>query len=195
MAGLAVTMFMGITLLAHAYQVVPNDTETVVSQIARAVFGGRRWAYYTIQAVTMLILILAANTAYADFPRLASIVSRDRYLPRQFMNQGDRLAFSNGILVLSTFAAILIVAFRGDTQSLLPLYMIGVFVSFTLSQSGMVIHWRKTREPGWKTSAFINGFGAIVTGIVLVIVAVTKTFEGAWIVLLLIPVIVGFFKM
>src|SRR5580765_8407608 len=194
MAALGVTMFMGITLLAHAYQVVPNDTETVVSQIARAVFGGRGWAYYTIQAGTMLILVLAANTAYADFPRLASIVSRDRYLPRQFMNQGDRLAFSNGILVLSVFAAILIVAFRGDTQSLLPLYMIGVFVSFTLSQAGMVIHWRKTQEPGWKSSACINGFGALVTGIVLIIVAVTKTFEGAWIVLLLIPVIVMVFK-
>jgi hypothetical protein len=121
-------------------------------------------------------------------------VSRDRYLPRQFMNQGDRLAFSNGILVLSTFAAILIVAFRGDTQSLLPLYMIGVFVSFTLSQAGMVIHWRTTRARGWKTSAVINGFGAVVTGIVLIIVAVTKTLEGAWIVLLLIPLIVMVFK-
>ena len=110
------------------------------------------------------------------------------------MNQGDRLAFSNGILVLSLFAAILIVAFRGDTQSLLPLYMIGVFVSFTLSQAGMVIHWQRTKEPGWKTSALINGFGALVTGIVLIIVAVTKTLEGAWIVLLLIPIIVMVFK-
>jgi hypothetical protein len=110
------------------------------------------------------------------------------------MNQGDRLAFSNGILVLSLFAAVLIGAFRGDTQSLLPLYMIGVFISFTLSQAGMVIHWRKTKEPGWKTSALINGFGAIVTGIVLIIVAATKTLEGAWIVLLLIPLIVAFFK-
>src|SRR5207253_9150941 len=142
----------------------------------------------------MLILVLAPNTAFADFPRLASIVSRDGFLPRQFMNQGDRLAFSNGIIVLSIFAAVLIVAFRGDTQSLLPLYMIGVFISFTLSQAGMVIHWRHTKEPGWKTSAFINGFGALVTGIVLIIVAVTKTLEGAWIVLLLIPIIVVFFK-
>ena len=101
-----------------------------------------------MQAATTLILVLAANTAYADFPRLASIVSRDRYLPRQFMNQGDRLAFSNGIIVLSVFAAVLIVVFRGDTQSLLPLYMIGVFISFTLSQAGMVIHWRHSKEPG-----------------------------------------------
>src|SRR5206468_3637154 len=150
--------------------------------------------YYAVQIATTLILVLAANTAYADFPRLASIVSRDRYLPRQFMNQGDRLAFSNGILVLSAFAAILIVAFRGDTQSLLPLYMIGVFVSFTLSQAGMVIHWRQSKEPGWQTSALINGVGAVVTAVVLVIVAVTKTLEGAWIVLLLIPMIVMVFK-
>jgi len=194
MAVLGVTMFMGITLLAHAYQVVPNDTETVVSQIARAVFGGRGWAYYTIQAGTMLILVLAANTAYADFPRLASIVSRDRYLPRQFMNQGDRLAFSNGIVVLSTCAGILLVLFGGDTHALIPLYMIGVFVSFTLSQFGMVIHWRRMREPGWRTSAVINGFGAIVTAIVLVIVATTKAAEGAWIIILLIPALVVLFR-
>jgi amino acid transporter len=194
MATLAILMFVGITVLAHAYRVVPSSAESGISQLGRAIFGGPNLLYYLLQAGTTLILVLAANTAYADFPRLASIVSRDRYLPRQFMNQGDRLAFSNGILVLSVFAAILILAFRGDTQSLLPLYMIGVFVSFTLSQTGMVIHWRKTKEAGWTTSALINGFGAIVTGVVLVIVAVTKTFEGAWIVLLLIPLIVMVFK-
>lgn len=194
MAVLAIGMFVGITVLAHAYQVVPNSAESGISQLGRAIFGGPNIFYYLLQAGTTLILVLAANTAYADFPRLASIVSRDRYLPRQFMNQGDRLAFSNGILVLSMFAAILIIVFRGDTQSLLPLYMIGVFLSFTLSQAGMVIHWRKTREAGWKTSAMINGFGAVVTGIVLIIVAVTKTVEGAWIVLLLIPLIVAVFK-
>ena len=193
MAVLAIAMFLGITFLAHAYRVMPTSSESGVSQLARAIFS-RSVFYYLVQAATTLILVLAANTAYADFPRLASIVSRDRFLPRQFMNQGDRLAFSNGILVLSAFAAILIVAFRGDTQSLLPLYMIGVFVSFTLSQAGMVIHWRQTREPRWKMSALINGFGAAVTGIVLVIVAITKTFEGAWIVLLLIPIIVAVFK-
>src|SRR5438034_726837 len=194
MAALGVSMFLGVTFLAHAYRVMPTGTESGVSQLARAIFGSRTIFYYMVQAATTLILVLAANTAYADFPRLASIVSRDRYLPRQFMNQGDRLAFSNGIIVLSVFAAVLIVAFRGDTQSLLPLYMIGVFVSFTLSQSGMVIHWRQTKAPGWKTSAFIDGFGAIVTGTVLLVVAVTKTFEGAWIVLLLIPAIVAVFK-
>jgi amino acid transporter len=193
MAVLAIGMFVGITVLAHAYQVIPSAAESGISQLGRAILG-KGPAYYLLQAATTLILVLAANTAYADFPRLSSIVARDGYLPRQFMNQGDRLAFSNGILVLSVFAAILIIAFRGDTQGLLPLYMIGVFVSFTLSQAGMVIHWRKTKEAGWKTSAAINGFGALVTGIVLIIVAVTKTFEGAWIVLLLIPLIVAVFK-
>jgi amino acid transporter len=193
MAVLAIAMFIGITFLAHAYQVMPTEQESGVSQLGHAIFGGGI-IYYLVQAATTLILVLAANTAYADFPRLASIVSRDRFLPRQFMNQGDRLAFSNGILVLSAFAAVLIVAFKGDAHALLPLYMIGVFVSFTLSQTGMVIHWRKKRTPGWKTSAFINGFGAVVTGIVLVIVAITKTLEGAWIVLLLIPIIIAVFK-
>jgi amino acid transporter len=194
MAVLAITMFLGITFLAHAYRVMPTESESGVSQLGRAIFGDRTLHYYLVQGATTLILVLAANTAFADFPRLASIVSRDRYLPRQFMNQGDRLAFSNGIIVLSIFAAILVVAFRGNTQSLLPLYMIGVFISFTLSQAGMVIHWRHTKEPGWKTSAFINGFGATVTAIVLAIVTITKTLEGAWIVLLLIPVIVAVFK-
>ena len=194
MAVLAVTMFIGITLLAHVYRIVPSDTETVVSQIGRAVFGGRGWLYYMIQAGTMLILVLAANTAYADFPRLASIVSRDRYLPRQFMNQGDRLAFSNGIGVLSVCAGVLLVIFGGDTHALIPLYMIGVFVSFTLSQFGMVLHWKRTRETGWRASALVNGIGAVVTAVVLVVVASTKAAEGAWIILLLIPLLVMLFR-
>jgi amino acid transporter len=194
MAVLAITMFVGITMLAHAYSIVPSESETVVSLIARGVFGGRGFLYYCVQIATMLILVLAANTAYADFPRLASIVARDGYLPRQFANQGDRLAFSNGIVVLSVFAAILLVAFNGDTHALIPLYMIGVFISFTLSQAGMVVHWRRLREPGWRTSAFINGIGAIATAVVLVIVGVTKTTEGAWIIIVLIPVLVAHFK-
>jgi hypothetical protein len=194
MAVLAVTMFMGITMLAHAYQITPNDWETVVSQIARATFGGRGWPYYVVQAATMLILVLAANTAYADFPRLASIVARDRFLPRQFTTQGDRLAFSNGIVILSGLGALLLVIFGGDTHALIPLYMIGVFVSFTLSQAGMVVHWRKLREPGWRTNAAINGFGALVTGIVLLVVATTKAAEGAWIIILMIPTLVVIFN-
>jgi amino acid transporter len=194
MAVLSITMFTGITLLAHAYHVMPSEQETVVSQIARGVFGGRGWPYYIVQAGTMAILVLAANTAYADFPRLASILARDRYVPRQLMNQGDRLAFSNGIIGLSVFASGLLVAYAGDTHSLIPLYMIGVFVSFTLSQAGMVVHWKRLRGPGWKTSAAINGFGALVTGIVLVVVAITKTSEGAWVMVLLIPIHVGLFR-
>jgi amino acid transporter len=194
MAVLSITMFLGITLLSQAYHVLPSEEETVVSQLARAVFGGRGIAYYAVQAATMLILVLAANTAYADFPRLASILARDKYVPRQFMNQGDRLAFSNGIVGLSVFAGILLVVFAGDTHALIPLYMIGVFVSFTLSQAGMVVHWRRERSSGWRTSAAINGVGAIVTGVVLLVVAVTKGREGAWIIMLLIPLNVLLFK-
>ena len=194
MAVLSITMFVGITLLAQRYGVIPSEHETVVSQLARGVFGGRGIPYYLVQAATMLILVLAANTAYADFPRLASILARDRYLPRQFMNQGDRLAFSNGILGLSAFAGLLLVVFAGDTHALIPLYMIGVFVSFTLSQAGMVVHWRRLRGPGWRTSAAISGVGALVTGIVLVVVAITKAHEGAWIIMLLIPVQVVLFQ-
>jgi amino acid transporter len=194
MAVLAVTMFIGITLLAHAYQVIPREDETVVSQLARGIFEGRGLAYYLVQFATTSILILAANTAYSDFPRLASIVARDKYLPRQFMNQGDRLAFSNGILVLSAFAGLLMIVFRGDTHSLIPLYMIGVFVSFTLSQAGMVLHWRHEGGPRWAAHALVNGVGATLTFLVLVVVAMTKFTEGAWIILALIPAIVLHFR-
>ena len=195
MVVLAITMFLGITILAHAYAIVPSERETVISQLARGVFGDRGVLYYAVQAATMLILVLAANTAYADFPRLASILARDRYVPRQFMNQGDRLAFSNGIVGLSAFAAVLLVVFGGDTHALIPLYMIGVFVSFTLSQAGMVVHGARERGAGCRTSALVNGLGAVVTGIVLLVVAATKTLEGAWIILLLIPANVAFFRL
>ena len=194
MAVLAITMFVGITLLAHAYQILPNDTETVVSQIARATFGGRGWPYYAVQAATMLILVLAANTAYADFPRLASIIARDRFLPRQFTTQGDRLAFSNGIVILSGLGALLLVIFGGDTHALIPLYMIGVFVSFSLSQGGMFLKWRRERGQGWRTHAFVNGLGAALTTIVLVIVAVTKFAEGAWLIIAVTPLLVLHFR-
>jgi amino acid transporter len=199
MAGLCVTLFMSVTLLAGAYRVVPlvesaAGYETIVSQLARGVFGGRGVPYYAVQAATTLILVLAANTAFADFPRLSSIIARDRYLPRQFMNQGDRLAFSNGIVVLSVLAGILIVAFGGDTHALIPLYMIGVFVSFTLSQAGMVRKWRREGGEGWLSSALLNLVGAVATGLVLIVVALTKFAEGAWIILILIPVLVVWFR-
>ncbi len=199
MAFLCATLFMSITLLAHAYHVVPLEEskpgyETVVSQLARGVFGGRGVLYYCVQAATMLILVLAANTAYQDFPRLASILARDRYLPRQFMNQGDRLAFSNGIVVLSMLAGMLIIAFRGDTHALIPLYMVGVFISFTLSQGGMVVRWRRLGEPGWWRHAVFNLVGAVLTGLVLVVVALTKFTEGAWLIVVLIPLLVLWFR-
>lgn len=195
MATLGVTMFVGLTFLAHAYQIVPSDSETVVSQLARGVFGGRNLFYYAVQAATMLILILAANTAFAGFPTLASIVARDRYMPRQFANLGDKLAFSNGIVALSLGAAALIILFGGDQHRLIPLYMIGVFLSFTLSQSSMFLRTTKRKERGWQLSAAISGVGALLTFLVLLIVVLTKTLEGAWIVIVLIPILVTVFKL
>jgi amino acid transporter len=199
MAVLCVSLFLGITLLARAYGATPlaegaPGYETVVSQIARGVFGGRGILYYCVQSGTMLILVLAANTAFSDFPRLASIIARDRYLPRQFRNQGDRLAFSNGILLLSLVAAALIAAFAGETHRLLPLYMVGVFVSFSLSQAGMVVKWKRGGEAGWLGHAVLNGVGATLTSVVLLVVAVTKFLEGAWVIVLLIPLLVIHFR-
>ncbi len=186
---LSITMFLGITYLAYDFGIVPGGEETVVSKIARRVFGTGP-PYYGVQAATMLILLLAANTSYAGFPRLSSILARDRFVPRQFANQGDRLVFSNGILILSGFAIFLIVLFAGDTHALLPLYAIGVFMSFTLSQGGMVRRWLRLREKGWRWRVWVNGVGAIVTGIVLLTLAVTKFVEGAWIVVVVIPLLV-----
>lgn len=186
---ISIVMFLGITYLAYDFGIVPGGDETVVSKIARRVFG-TSLAYYAVQASTMLILLLAANTSFAGFPRLSSILSRDRFMPRQLGTQGDRLVFSNGILILSGFAMLLIVVFRGDTHALLPLYAIGVFISFTLSQGGMVRRWLRVREAGWRWRMCVNGGGAIVTGIVLLTLAVTKFVEGAWIVVVIIPLLV-----
>ena len=193
MAACAVTLFMGVTLLAGAYQVVPRVDETVISQLNRAILGGRGPFYFMVQAATTMILVLAANTAFSDFPRLASIIARDKFLPRQLANQGDRLAFSNGIVILSLLAGVLLVVFGGDTHALIPLYMLGVFVSFTLSQLGMVLKWRRERKAGWRAGAFVNGLGATLTLIVLFVVAITKFTEGAWIIIVLIPILVFHF--
>lgn len=194
MAAIAVTMFVGISYLAYMIGAIPSERDTIVSQIGRAVFGSGTPLYYALQAATMAILVLAANTAYADFPRLASIVARDRFMPRQFMNRGDKLAFSNGIVALSVAAGGLIWVFDGDTHQLIPLYMIGVFLSFTLSQTGMFLRWRRLRPTGWRRGAAINGFGALLTFVVLIIVGLTKSLDGAWIVIVLIPAIVTIFK-
>src|SRR5262245_17101944 len=189
---ISITMFLGITYLASDLGIIPGGGETVLSKIARRVFG-TGILYYTVQTATLLILVLAANTSYADFPRLSSILARDRFVPRQFANQGDRLVFSNGILILSGFAILLIVVFQGDTHALLPLYAIGVFISFTLSQGGMVRRWLRLREKGWRWRVWINGGGAVVTAVVLATLAVTKFVEGAWIVVVVIPVLVATF--
>lgn len=189
---LSIVMFLGITYLAYDLGIVPGGDETVLSRLARRVLGVGV-GYYGIQATTMLILLFAANTAYADFPRLSSILAGDRYVPRQFANQGDRLVFSNGIMLLSAFAALLLVVFAGDTHALLPLYAIGVFISFTLSQAGMVRRWLRRRERGWRWRVWVNGTGAAATCLVMLTLAVTKFAEGAWIVVLVIPALVAIF--
>ncbi len=189
MAIILASMFLGITVLASALGVVPNEEETVVSQLARGLFGTGLF-YYLVQATTALILVLAANTSFADFPRLSSLLARDRYAPRQFATQGDRLVFSNGILILAGFAALLIVVFRGETHALIPLYAVGVFISFTLSQAGMVRHWLAQRGAGWQRRLAVNGIGATVTGAVTLVIAASKFTHGAWIVVLVIPLIV-----
>jgi amino acid transporter len=192
LGALTVAMFLGITYLAYDFGVVPSESETVVSKIARRVFGGGLF-YYEIQIVTMLILLLAANTSFADFPRLAYFMARDGFMPRQFRAQGDRLVFSNGIVILAGLAILLLIGFQGDTQALLPLYAIGVFTSFTVSQSGMVRHWWRVREAGWWWRGWFSGVGATLNGLVLVTLAVTKFAEGAWVVLALLPLLVGIF--
>src|SRR5213596_492786 len=191
---LSIVMFLGISYLAYDFGIIPGGDETVVSKIARRVFG-TGVPYYCVQASTLLILVLAANTSYADFPRLSSILARDHFVPRQFANQGDRLVFSNGILILSGFAILLIVVFQGDTHALLPLYAIGVFISFTISQSGMVRRWLRLREEGWWWRIWFNAVGATSTGMVMLTLAVTKFTEGAWIVVVLIPTLVLGFMM
>jgi len=195
---LAIT-FGGITFLAHqfgAYPLEPHDPayQTVVSQIARAVFGGTNAAYYYIQFSTLAILILAANTAFSDFPRLAFFLARDRFLPRQFTFRGDRLAYSTGIITLGVMAGIVLGVFGGETDRLIPLYAVGVFTSFTLSQLGMVARWRRLREPGWRQGLPLNAAGAVATAIVAVVVAGTKFTHGAWIVIVLIPVLILLFR-
>ena len=236
MADLLATMFLGTSVLAYLFGVHPHEDETVISQFARYIFTGPMgWFYYLVQAATAAILILAANTAFADFPRLSSLLARDRFLPKQFGNRGDKLVFSNGIIILAVFSSLLIVAFSGDTSRLIPLYAVGVFLSFTLSQAGMVRHWIKvrsienydesihrsqietettipdphlaieqsrstrfvtddvTRRTHWKKSLIINLAGAIATAVVLTVFVATKFVHGAWLVVVMIPLLVLMF--
>ncbi len=188
------TLFMGVQILAHHLGPYPSERTTVMSQLGTAVWGAGTFMYVVLQFATAAILTLAANTAYADFPRLSSIIARDGYLPRQLANRGDRLVFSNGVLVLAAAAAVLIVAFGGLTNALIPLYAVGVFLSFTLSQAGMVRHHQKERERGFKRNMVVNAVGAVATFIVLIIVGGTKFTSGAWVPLVVIPLIVLLFK-
>jgi amino acid transporter len=246
MALLLTVMFLGTSVLAYLYGVHPHASETVISQFARIMFTGpMAWFYYVVQVTTALILVLAANTSFADFPRLSSLLARDRFLPRQFATRGDKLVFSNGIVILAIFASILVIAFGGDTSRLIPLYAVGVFLSFTLSQSGMVRHWLKVRVQSpkkkkprrrpqddihftqstvdaetlpdaeleaseqrgstfitdevtdsshWKKSIVINAVGAVATFIVLCVFIATKFIHGAWIVVVVVPLLVFMFR-
>ncbi|MDQ1638630.1 MAG: hypothetical protein QOF62_1969 [Pyrinomonadaceae bacterium] len=246
MALLLTVMFLGTSVLAYLYGVHPHASETVISQFARIMFTGPlAWFYYVVQITTALILVLAANTSFADFPRLGSLLARDRFLPRQFATRGDKLVFSNGIVMLAIFASVLVIAFGGDTSRLIPLYAVGVFLSFTLSQSGMVRHWLKVRAQSpkkkkprrrpeddihftqstvdretlpdaeleaseqrgstfvtdevtnsthWKKSIVINAVGAVATFIVLCVFIATKFIHGAWIIVLVVPLLVLMFR-
>ena len=191
MGVMSISMFLGISWLANHTHVVyvEGAARTVVAQVAHAIFGGG-FMFYVLQIMTAGILILAANTAYQDFPRLISILAQDRFMPRQFMNRGDRLVFSNGIVILALLASVLILLFEADLNSLIQLYLVGVFISFTLSQAGMVVHWKRTEEPGWKHRMFINGFGATVTGLVFLVVVTTKFLGGAWLVVAATPLLI-----
>ena len=185
--------FFGVSVLAHHLHPYPSHDVTVFAQMGRQVFGGGA-LFWVLQLATAAILALAANTAYADFPRLSSIIARDGYLARQMANRGDRLVFSNGVIILAGAAALLIVAFGGRTNALIPLYAVGVFTSFTLSQAGMVRHHQRLREPAWRRSMIINGTGSIATLIVVIVVAGTKFTQGAWVPLVVIPLIITMFK-
>ncbi len=194
MAWMAVILgafFMGATFLAVRLGITPVENDSVISQTGRLVFGGENVAYYALQAGTALVLMLAANTAFNDFPRLSSILARDGYMPRQFAFIGDRLTFSFGIIALAIISGAILIAFQADEHRLIPLYAVGVFMAFTLSQGGMYFHWRKEQGPGWQRAAAINGFGALLTGVVAVVVASTKFTHGAWFVLVLIPALVA----
>ena len=193
MAALLATLFIGITFLAINFAIVPIEVpekQTVIAQVARTVYGDGV-LFYLFQAFTALLLFLAANTSFNAFPRLLAILAGDGHMPRQFALRGDRLAFSYGIIILATLAAALIVYFEGSTHALIPLYAVGVFIDFTISQTGMIRYWLREKSPGYRRRLAINAFGAVLTGIVAIIVTTVKFWDGAWLVLVLIPILVG----
>ena len=204
------SLFLGISYLAKEVGVIPSESETVISQLARTIFAGRGTLYLMLMGATTVILIMAANTAFADFPRLGALVAKDGFLPRQLTYRGSRLVYSSGIVALAIIASIILIIFQASVTRLIPLYAIGVFLSFTLSQGGMALRWYKIGKlkpgeeiaergstlhfvRGWSTKMLINGFGAVCTAIVMLVFAVTKFYDGAYVVLILIPVLVGIF--
>lgn len=193
MSGLLGLMFLGITFLLMHYHINPLAEVTALSQLAEITLG-RGWIYYYIQITTMLILYLAANTSFNGLPPLLSILAKDGYMPRYLGARGERLNFSNGIILLTIIAAILIVLYQGNIEHLISLYAIGVFLSFTIAQAGMVVHWHREKTSGWFPRAMLNAFGAIVTGIIVLIIGFTKFIYGAWLVVIFIPFMVKTFK-
>ncbi|MEV8454105.1 APC family permease [Streptomyces sp. NPDC052095] len=183
MVGLLIAMFVGIVVLIHLTGVVPGPRETVLSQLAHLAFG-RGWPYAYVQAATAAVLLLAANTAYNDFPRVLSLLARDDYAPKTFLRLGDRLAYSGGIVLLSLAAALVYVAFEGQTNALIPLYAVGVFLAFTLSQTGMVVRWWRLRDAHWRKSLVFNATGAVLSGLVLLTAGISKFTSGAWVALI-----------
>ena len=190
MAGFVCIVFLGVSVLICLYRIVPNEEATAVSQLAAAVFGQGSMMYYVVQLMTVIILALAANTAFAGMPLLMALMARDGYLPRQLVSRGSRLNFSNGILLLFFASSALVFAFNGDQHLLLPLYASGVFLSFLLSQLGMVVHWVKNKGSGWKLKAAVNSLGTVITGITLVIIVIMKFVSGAWVTLVCIVLLV-----
>ena len=191
MAGFVALVFFGVSALVNLYHIIPNDQETTISLLAATIFGKSTAMYFVVQIMTVVILSLAANTAFAGLPLLLAIMAKDGYLPRQLVTRGFRLNYSNGILILLLTSAFLVLAFNGSQHHLLPLYASGVFISFLLSQLGMVLHWVRYKGPKWQFKAFVNGFGTIVTAITLVIIIIMKFLSGAWVTLLLIVLLVA----
>ena len=189
MAGFVAIVFFGVSALINMYQIVPNDQETAVSLLAVAIFGKSSVMYYIVQIMTVVILSLAANTAFAGLPLLMAIMAQDGYLPRRFVTRGFRLNYSNGILILLIISSILVLAFNGSQHHLLPLYASGVFISFLLSQLGMLFHWVRNKGKGWQFKAFVNGLGTVITAVTLVIIIIMKFTSGAWVTLLMIVVL------
>ncbi|MEN6414234.1 MAG: APC family permease [Veillonellales bacterium] len=193
MAGILGTMLVGVSFLMLHFHIMPLQEVTALSQLSEEIFG-RTWMYYYVQISTMIVLYLAANTAYNGLPVLLSIIARDGYMPRYLATRGERLTFSNGIILLTMAAVMLTIIYKGQTEDLISLYAIGVFISFTIAQVSMVVHWNRERGPNWLFRAALNGFGALATTIVVVIIGITKFLYGAWIIMLFIPFMIWVFK-